>query len=113
MPCYAREQKKFQILKTEIEKYKGTMPYQKKTEFQKSTEELYARTKEKLEDHIKLLESLKKRLKEATSAEERERLEKEIAELESEIEKFQGTLEELIELMRDLERRTIGVSHNE
>jgi archaellum component FlaC len=111
MPCYARTKRQFQILKEEISEMRksGEIPYEKQQEKQRAIEDLYAKLKEKYDSHSKELDRLKRKLKEATSAWEKEQLEKEIAELEGELEGMHNSMQELIDFMRDIERRTISV----
>jgi hypothetical protein len=115
MPCFERERKKFEVVRNETQqlRQRGEIPYDKQDEKRKAIEELYARMKQKLDEHQKALERLKKRLREATSQQERDQIEKEIAELEKELAGMHDTLEDMVEFMRDLERRTISLPAKE
>jgi len=101
---------RFEIVKSEIEEMrsKGEMPYDQKEQKRKAIEDLYAKLKESYDTHSKELERLKKRLKDATSELEREQILKEMAELEKELAGMHSALEDLVEYMRDLDRRTVS-----
>lgn len=112
MPCEQRMRKKFEIVREEIEQLRkqnsGEVPFEKRGDRQRELEDLYVKTKQKLDEHAKELARLREKLKQTSSELERARLEKEIAELESELEKFHDTLEKMVDAIRDLERRTIS-----
>lgn len=112
MPCEARMRQKFEVIRQEVDELRkansGELPFEKKDEKQRALEDLYVKTKQKLDEHMRELEKLRKRLRETTSELEKARLQKEIEELEGEVEKFKDTLEQMVEFMRDLERRTIS-----
>ena len=110
MPCTVREIKKFNVIKEEVQELQkqGEIPFDKKQEKQRAIEDLYARMREKYNSHAKELENLKKRLREATSQQEKDQLAKEIAELEKELANLHDAMEQMVEFMRDLDRRTIS-----
>lgn len=112
MPCYERNKQKWQIVKEEINqlRQKGEAPnYEQKERYRKSIEELYAKLKESLESHDKERERLLKRLKDPNLTEaEREEILKELSELDKELAGMHDTLEQMLEYMRDMERRTIS-----
>ena len=111
MPCYPRERKKFEIWrqKKQEQKQKGDTGFNFRKEVNDEGSEMFARLKQKLDDHIKALEDLKRKLREATSESEKARLRKEIEELEKEVQGYEDTMEDLMEFARDLERRTLSI----
>ncbi len=110
MPCYPRERKKFEIFrqKKQEQKQKGDGGFNFRKEVNDEGQEMFARLKQKLDDHIKALEDLKRKLREATSESEKSRLEKEIEDLEKEVQGYEDTMRDLLEFVRDMERRTIN-----
>ena len=111
MPCYPRERKKFEIWrqKKQEQKQKGEAGFNFRREVNDESSDMFARLKQKLDDHIKALEDLKRKLRETTSESEKARLRKEIEDLEKEIQGYEDTMEELIEFVRDVEKRTISI----
>jgi multidrug resistance efflux pump len=110
MPCYPQRRKKFEILKEEVRQAQshGTATFTQREEWRRRTELLYDEVKKKIEDHEKELALLLAKLRAATSEEEKARLKRLIDELEAELEEYKDMLQQLVEFMRDLERRTIS-----
>lgn len=110
MPCSGQKRKKFEILKDEVRNVQaqGNATFTKREDWQRRTEILYADVKRKIEDHERELAKLLRKWREATSEEEKARLKRLIDELEDELNAYRDMLEELVEFMRDLERRTIS-----
>lgn len=110
MPCYPMKRKKFEIMREEVRQAQsqGTATFTQREEWRRRTETLYDEVKTKIEDHEKQLAALLRKLREATSEEEKARLKRLIDELEAELETYKDMLQELVEFMRDLERRTIS-----
>jgi len=109
MPCCEMKMRMFEVIKEESKQSSSGG----NEELKRRTEDLYGDVKKKLEDHIKALERLRKKLREATSETEREQIKKDIADLEGEIEKYQDMMEEMIEFMKDMERRRITVPNRD
>ncbi len=111
MPCYPRERKKFEIWrqKKQEQKQKGDGGFNFRKEVNDEGNETYERLKKKLDDHMKALEDLRRKLREATSESEKARLRKEIEDMEKEVEGYEKTIDDLMEFVREVERRTISI----
>ncbi len=110
MPCYPRERKKFEIWRQtkQEQKQKGDGGFNFRKEVNDPGQDMFARLKQKLDDHIKALEDLKKKLREATSESEKARLKKEIEDLEREVQGYEDTMDDLLKFVQDVARRTIN-----
>lgn len=111
MPCYPRERQKFEIWRRNKQEQKasGGEGFNFRKELDDEGNTSYERLKKKLDDHLKALEDLRRKLRESTSESEKARLRKEIEDLEKEVQGYEDTIEELIQFVRDVGRRTIGV----
>lgn len=111
MPCYPRERQKFEVWRTnkQEQRQKNESGFNFRRETDDEAAEMFARLKKKLDEHIRTLENLKRKLRGATSEEEKARLRKEIDALEKEIQGYEDTMEELTEFVREVERRTISL----
>lgn len=110
MPCFFREKQRFEIWSEEVQKSNSSgpgLPTEEKKKREDEASELFQRLKKKKDEHIKALEELRKKLRQASTESEKARLRKEIEELEDEIDGFNDVVEKLVEFTRDLERRTI------
>lgn len=110
MPCYERERQRFEVWKTNVQTQSSSGgSFNTKKQREDEAAEFFARLKQKRDDHLKALSELRRKLKEATSEYEKDRLRKEIDDLEDEIGGFEDTMEQLVEFMRDMERRTVNI----
>ena len=109
MPCDRMLREKWSVKQEEVREMEKKFPspeeYQEKGK--KALEEFAGRVAKAIEDHKEELKRLRKRLQEATSESERRAIEKEIADVEEDLDALMDIMEEVRQFFEDLERRTI------